>query len=89
MCCVRVWCVRLWCVLSPLLPGYGMPPPPLCAVVLGLLVCRLFVLGLVGCCLVVLQASDIGRLTGWLVGWFVCSCLVPGCVGFDGSFSEG
>ena len=46
--------MRPWYALSPLLLGYGTPPP-LCALVLGLLVGWLLLFGLLG----------------WLLGWLV------------------
>ena len=77
-----------WYALSPLLPVYA-PPPPLCALVLGLLVGRLLVFGLlgwllrwlVGCWLIGSGTAEFGWLVGWFVGWLVgwLVCWLVGC----------
>ena len=60
------------------------PPPPVLCSPPGFLVYWLFVLGLVGCWLVDLWATEFGWRAGWLVSW----CLGCGLVGFVDSFGE-
>ena len=75
-------CVGQWYALSPFLPSYGIPPP-LCALVPGLLVGWLLVFGLLDWLLG--WTAQFGWLVGWLVGyvvgwlwascWGVCVCV--------------
>ena len=77
-------CVGQWYALPPLFPSYGTPPP-LCALVPGLLVGWLLVFGLLGwllgwlvSCWTVEFGWLVGRLVAWLVAWLVGCWLVAG-----------